>query len=90
MLTSETSMDNDSVDQILNGSFDFHVYSSPDPYSVRRMDGLDTARLAYEVEMSGFVLNSDYYSTCICSLLTFKEFYNQHYLYHPNEPLICS
>jgi hypothetical protein len=56
-------MDNDSVDQILNGSFDFHVYSSPDPYSVRRMDGLDTARLAYEVEMSGFVLNSDYYST---------------------------
>lgn len=56
-------MDNDSVDQILSGSFDFHVYSSPDPYSVRRMDGLETARLAYEAEMSGFVLNSDYYST---------------------------
>lgn len=56
-------MDNDSVDQILSGSFDFHVHSSPDPYSARRMDGLDTARSAYEAEMSGFVLNSDYYST---------------------------
>ena len=63
MLISDTFMDNDRIDQILSGSFDFHVYSSPDPFVARRMDGLDVARLAYESEMSGFVLNSDYYST---------------------------
>ena len=46
------------IEEILRGSFDLHVHAGPDAYQVRRMDALDTARVAHEAEMAGFVLKS--------------------------------
>ena len=49
---------NETVDEILKGSYDLHVHAGPDPTQQRRLDALDTARHAYEAEMGGFVLKS--------------------------------
>ena len=54
---------NGRIEMILKGSFDLHVHASPDPYTERRMDALETARHAYESEMSGFALKSHELST---------------------------
>jgi hypothetical protein len=51
------------IDEILKGSYDLHVHAGPDPHEERRMDALETARHAYEAEMSGFVLKSHDYPT---------------------------
>ena len=53
---------NSEIDDILKGSFDLHVHASPDT-TERRMDALETARSAYESEMSGFVLKARDYPT---------------------------
>ena len=53
---------NSEIDDILKGSFDLHVHASPDT-TERRMDALETARSAYESEMSGFVLKAHDYPT---------------------------
>ncbi|MCH8310480.1 MAG: hypothetical protein IIB17_08300, partial [Chloroflexi bacterium] len=46
---------NSQIEEILKGSFDLHVHASPDAGAERRLDALETARYAYEAEMSGFV-----------------------------------
>ena len=51
------------VEEILKGSYDLHVHAGPDPNRERRMDALEVARHAYEVEMGGFVLKSHEYVT---------------------------
>jgi len=53
----------DQIQEILKGSFDLHVHASPDASQERRLDALETARYAYEAEMSGFVLKSHDYPT---------------------------
>lgn len=53
---------NSEVEDILIGSYDLHVHANPDTEE-RRMDALDTARAAYESQMSGFVLKSHDYPT---------------------------
>ena len=50
-------MMNDTISEILTGSFDLHVHAGPDTQE-RRLDALQTARYAYEAEMAGFVLKS--------------------------------
>ena len=54
---------NETVAEILKGSYDLHVHAGPDPAQARRLDALDTARHAYEAEMAGFVLKSHDYPT---------------------------
>ena len=54
---------NDEIDDILKGSFDLHVHAGPDASQERRLDAMDTAREAYQAEMSGFVLKSHEYPT---------------------------
>ena len=54
---------NETVEEILKGSYDLHVHAGPDPSQQRRLDALDTARHAYEAEMGGFVLKSHEYPT---------------------------
>ena len=54
---------NETVEEILRGSYDLHVHAGPDPAQARRLDALDTARHAYEAEMGGFVLKSHDYPT---------------------------
>lgn len=54
----QTTEFNDQVEDILRGSFDLHVHAGPDAYQERRMDALDTARVAHEAEMAGFVLKA--------------------------------
>ena len=53
---------NDTISEILTGSFDLHVHAGPD-IQERRLDALQTARHAYEAEMAGFVLKSHEYPT---------------------------
>ena len=53
---------NDTISEILTGSFDLHVHAGPDTQE-RRLDALQTARHAYEAEMAGFVLKSHEYPT---------------------------
>ncbi len=53
---------NDTISEILTGSFDLHVHAGPDTRE-RRLDALQTARHAYEAEMAGFVLKSHEYPT---------------------------
>lgn len=54
---------NTLVDEILKGSYDLHVHAAPDANQERRLDAIETARVAYEVEMGGFVLKSHEYVT---------------------------
>lgn len=54
---------NCQIEEILKGSFDLHVHAGPDAGAERRLDALETARHAYEAEMSGFVLKSHEYPT---------------------------
>ena len=54
---------NETIEEILKGSFDLHVHAGPDPSQDRRLDALETARQAYEAEMGGFVLKSHDYPT---------------------------
>lgn len=54
---------NDAVEEILRGAFDLHVHAGPDAGAERRMDALEVARCAYELEMGGFVLKSHEYNT---------------------------
>ena len=54
---------NETVEEILKGSYDLHVHAGPDANQQRRLDALDTARHAYEAEMGGFVLKSHEYPT---------------------------
>ena len=51
------------VEEILDGSYDLHVHSSPDLTRGLRLDALDTGRHAQEAQMAGFVLKSHYYPT---------------------------
>ena len=54
---------NTLVDEILKGSYDLHVHAAPDANQERRLDAIETARVAYEAEMGGFVLKSHEYVT---------------------------
>ena len=54
---------NETIEEILKGSYDLHVHAAPDPAQERRLDALDVARHAYEAEMGGFVLKSHDYMT---------------------------
>ena len=54
---------NETVEEILKGSYDLHVHAGPDPARARRLDALEAARHAYEAEMGGFVLKSHDYPT---------------------------
>ena len=57
------------IKEILEGSYDLHVYAGPDTQE-RRMDALETVKYAYESQMGGFVLKSHEYSTApIANLL---------------------
>ncbi len=49
---------NETVEEILRGSYDLHVHAGPDPNQEHLLDALDTARHAHEAEMGGFVLKS--------------------------------
>ena len=53
---------NSTIEQILKGSYDLHVHAAPD-IEERRLDVLEVAREAYEAEMAGLVLKSNYYPT---------------------------
>ena len=59
----QSSQRNNSIISILTGSFDLNVKTLPDAQSLMRMDGIDTAKYAYEFEMLGFALNSKEYVT---------------------------
>ncbi len=54
---------NETVEEILKGSYDLHVHAGPDPAQARRLDAMEAARHAYEAEMGGFVLKSHDYPT---------------------------
>ncbi len=54
---------NETVDEILAGSYDLHVHAGPDPAQARRLDALDAARHAQEAGIGGFVLKSHHYPT---------------------------
>ena len=61
---------NKVIEDILQGSFDLHVHSSPDVKLELRLNSLETARYAQEFGMKGFVLKSHHYSTApIASML---------------------
>lgn len=66
--TVQTNELNKQIEEILRGSFDLHVHAGPDAYQARRMDALDTARVAHEAEMAGFVLKS--HQTATANLAT--------------------
>jgi hypothetical protein len=51
------------VEEILEGSYDLHVHSSPDLTGDLRLDALDTGRHAQEAGIAGFVLKSHHYPT---------------------------
>jgi len=59
----ESSQLNNAITSILKGSFDLNVKTLPNTQSVMRMDGIDTAKYAFEFEMLGFALNSNEYVT---------------------------
>ncbi|SVC67316.1 uncharacterized protein METZ01_LOCUS320170, partial [marine metagenome] len=59
----QSSQHNNLITSILTGSFDLNVKSLPSAHSLMRMDGIDTAKHAYEFEMLGFALNSKEYLT---------------------------
>ena len=54
---------NETVDEILRGSYDLHVHAGPDATQARRLDAMEAARHVYEAEMGGFVLKSHDYPT---------------------------
>ena len=54
---------NETVEEILKGSYDLHVHAGPDPVQARRLDAMEAARHAYEAEMGGFALKSHDYPT---------------------------
>tara|TARA_B100000949_G_C14257593_1_gene441287 strand:- start:929 stop:1723 length:795 start_codon:yes stop_codon:yes gene_type:complete len=59
----ETTDRNNTIESILKGSFDLDVKTRPNTQSLMRMDGIDTAKYAFEFEMHGFALNSSEYLT---------------------------
>ena len=59
----ETTDRNNTIESILKGSFDLNVKTLPNTQSLMRMDGIDTAKYAFEFEMHGFALNSSEYLT---------------------------
>ena len=54
---------NEQVESILEGSFDLHVHSAPDPLIDCRFDAIDTGLYAQEADMAGFALMSAHYTT---------------------------
>ena len=67
----ETTDRNNTIESILKGSFDLNVKTLPNTQSLMRMDGIDTAKYAFEFEMHGFALNSsEYLTTPSCLLYT--------------------
>ena len=54
----ESSQINNTIMSIMKGSFDLNVKTLPNTQTLMRMDGIDTAKYAFEFEMDGFALNS--------------------------------
>ena len=59
----ESSQINNTITSIMRGSFDLNVKTLPNTQTLMRMDGIDTAKYAFEFEMDGFALNSSEYLT---------------------------
>ena len=59
----ESSQINNTIMSIMKGSFDLNVKTLPNTQTLMRMDGIDTAKYAFEFEMDGFALNSSEYLT---------------------------
>ncbi len=53
------------VEELLRGSFDFRVHTSPDSEGDRRVDFLEAGRDAHEAEMAGMVLMKHQYPTAL-------------------------
>jgi hypothetical protein len=53
----------ESVDRLWKGSIDMHIHFAPDPGTVRRFDGLETAIAARDAGMRAIVLKSDHIPT---------------------------
>ncbi len=53
------------VEELLHGSFDFRIHTSPEPDGERRNDYLEAGRDAHEADMAGFVLMKHQYPTAL-------------------------
>ncbi len=56
-------MVNSEISELLQGSYDLHVHTAPDPFHDRPLTALEIARLAHEAQMGGFVLKSHQFPT---------------------------